>query len=280
MADAAKPFVLLDVRNDDEYESWKLEGEKRVTTVHVPYFDFIEDEDDAMAKLPKDRDIVVVCAQGDSSEMVADMLNEKGYKARNVVGGMVAYGEYLQPVKVPLRPDEEGRFEIWQLNRRGKGCLSYVIRSGDEAILVDPSRHVEQYEAFLDEIGAKPIWVLDTHVHADHVSGGPALAAKHAVPYFVDAGGDFELRKKVRRLEDGEEIRLGGDEGIRVESPSGRHARAHSRLDLVLDRPSLSSDGRYDLRRERGATRSRRSGGSVGQGALPHPEGPARHGAG
>ena len=33
MADAAKPFVLLDVRNDDEYESWKLEGEKGRTVL-------------------------------------------------------------------------------------------------------------------------------------------------------------------------------------------------------------------------------------------------------
>jgi glyoxylase-like metal-dependent hydrolase (beta-lactamase superfamily II)/rhodanese-related sulfurtransferase len=215
-ADAGDPVLLLDVRNDADFESWKLEGRKRIETVHVPYFEFIEDEDAAMAKLPKDREIVVVCAKGDSSEMIAEMINEKGMSARNVAGGMAAYGNYLQPVEVHLAPGEEGRFELWQLNRRGKGCLSYVIRAKDQAILVDPSRAEDQYEAFLEKLGARLLQVLDTHVHADHKSGGPEIAEKHGVPYHVAAGGDFALKKKVTPLEDGAEIRLGGDGGVRV----------------------------------------------------------------
>jgi glyoxylase-like metal-dependent hydrolase (beta-lactamase superfamily II) len=215
-ADAGDPVVLLDVRNDDDFEKWKLEGRMPLETLHVPYFDFIEDEEKAMAKLPKDRDIVVLCASGDSSEMIAEMINEKGMSAKNVAGGMGAYGGYLQPIEVPLAPEEKGRFEIWQLNRRGKGCLSYVVRAKDEAILIDPSRDEAQYDAFLRKLGVRLVQVLDTHVHADHVSGGPEMAAKHGVPYHVAAGADFELKKKVTELEDGAEIRLGGDGGVRV----------------------------------------------------------------
>lgn len=215
-ADAGKSLFLLDVRNDEDYASWKLEGRKPVETLHVPYFDFIEEEDESFAKVPMDREVVVLCAQGDSSEMIAEMLNERGGSARNVAGGMFAYGEYLQAVKVPLAKDEEGRFEVWQLNRRGKGCLTYVVRSKDEAIVVDPSRSIGQIEAFLDSIGARLVHVLDTHVHADHVSGGPELSSKHGVPYFVAAGADFELKKKVTELTDGEEIPLGGDDGVKV----------------------------------------------------------------
>lgn len=256
MADAGEPFVLLDVRNDDEYARWKLEGREPVETLHVPYFDFIEDEEGSMARIPKDRDVVVLCAQGDSSEMIADMLDEKGYSARNVAGGMVAYGEYLQPVKVPLRAEEAERFELWQLNRRGKGCLSYVIRSGGEAVVVDPSRHVDQYDSFLEKMGAKPVWVLDSHVHADHASGGPELAAKHGIPYFVDAGSDFELKKKVHLLEDGEEIRLGGDRGVRVKvqavktpghTPGSTSYWVADRYLLTGDTIFVRSVGRPDL---------------------------------
>jgi glyoxylase-like metal-dependent hydrolase (beta-lactamase superfamily II)/rhodanese-related sulfurtransferase len=215
-ADAGDPLLLLDVRNADDFERWRIEARRPLETVHVPYFDFIEDEEKAMASLPKSREVVVVCASGDSSEMVAEMLNERGFPARNVVGGMAAYGAYLEPVRVPVASEERGRFEIWQLNRRGKGCLSYVVRAKDEAIVVDPSRDVERYEALLKELGARLVQVLDTHVHADHVSGGPALAERNGAPYFVAAGTDFELRKKVTALADGAEIQLGGGGGVRV----------------------------------------------------------------
>jgi glyoxylase-like metal-dependent hydrolase (beta-lactamase superfamily II)/rhodanese-related sulfurtransferase len=216
-ADGGEPLVLLDVRNDEDFERWKLEGRKPLETVHVPYFDFIEDEERAAAQLPRGREIVVVCASGDSSAMVSELLSDKGLPARNVSGGMVAYGTYLEPVAVPLGPGEKGRFEIWQINRRGKGCLSYVVRGGEEAIVVDPSRDVAWYEAFLDELGARLVQVLDTHVHADHVSGGPELAKKRGAPYFVAAGEDFELRKDVTPIADRSEIRLGGDGGVSVQ---------------------------------------------------------------
>lgn len=216
-ADAGEPIVLLDVRNDEDFKSWKLEGRKPLETVHVPYFDFIEDEERAASLLPRNRQIVVVCASGDSSAMVSEMLNEKGLTAKNVEGGMVAYGSHLEPVRVPLSSEEKGRFEIWQLNRRGKGCLSYVVRAGGEAIVIDASRDVERYERFLDELGVRLVQVLDTHVHADHVSGGPELARRRGAPYFVAAGADFELRKNVTELPDRAEIRLGGDAGVRVE---------------------------------------------------------------
>jgi glyoxylase-like metal-dependent hydrolase (beta-lactamase superfamily II)/rhodanese-related sulfurtransferase len=215
-ADAGEPIVLLDVRNDEDFKRWKLEGRKPLETVHVPYFDFIEDEDRATSLLPRGRPIVVVCASGDSSAMVSEMLNEKGLTAKNVQGGMVAYGSHLEPVPVPLATGEKGRFEIWQLNRRGKGCLSYVVRAGGEAVVVDPSRDVERYESFLDKLGARLVQVLDTHVHADHVSGGPELARRRGAPYFVAAGSDFELKKNVTELADGAEIRLGGAGGVLV----------------------------------------------------------------
>jgi glyoxylase-like metal-dependent hydrolase (beta-lactamase superfamily II)/rhodanese-related sulfurtransferase len=216
-ADASEPLILLDVRNDEDFKRWKLEGRRPLETVHVPYFDFIEDEEQAVAKLPRDREIVVVCAAGDSSAMVAELLNEKGLSAKNVEGGMVAYGTYLEPVRVPLAREDEGRFEIWQVNRRGKGCLSYVVRAGREAILVDPSRHVEWFASFLEKLGARLVQILDTHVHADHVSGGPELARRLGARYFVAAGPDFELRKEVTPIEDGAEIQLGGEGGVRLQ---------------------------------------------------------------
>jgi len=215
--DRGDSILLLDVRNQDEHESWRLEARRPVDTVHVPYFDFIEDTEAALARVPRDRELVVLCAKGGSSEMVVELLGEAGVRARNVTGGMIAYGVYLDPVTLPLSAAEAARFTIWQVNRRGKGCLSYVIVSGGEAVVVDPSRHVEWYEAFVRAEGARIVHVLDTHIHADHVSGGPALALRLGVPYFVCAGKGFELRHPVTPLADGQQIRIGGEQGVSIE---------------------------------------------------------------
>lgn len=208
--DSGEPFLLLDVRNEEEYARWKVEGRHPVDTLHRAYFDYIEDET-LLDQVPRDRGpIYAICAKGDSSDLIAEMLRDHGADARNVAGGMIAYGEFLQPVRVPLDPDEESRFEIWQMNRRGKGCLSYVIRSGAEAVVVDPSRNIAEYEKFVEGLGAKIVDVFDTHVHADHISGGPALAPRHHARYFV-AG-----RPGIEGADDGEQIRLGGAEGVTV----------------------------------------------------------------
>jgi glyoxylase-like metal-dependent hydrolase (beta-lactamase superfamily II)/rhodanese-related sulfurtransferase len=208
--DSGSPLMLLDVRNDDEYEQWKIEGRRQVKIAHIPYFDFIEDEQAAVKRLPKSEgEIIAVCAKGGSSEMVAEILRGAGLPTRNLVGGMIAYGEYLDPVKVPLRQEEQTVLEIRQFNRRGKGCLSYAIISSGEAVVADPSRAIEIYESFLARAGARLTYVLDTHVHADHISGGPALAAKLGANYFVSAGAGFDLKQSTSSLKDGDEIRIG-----------------------------------------------------------------------
>jgi glyoxylase-like metal-dependent hydrolase (beta-lactamase superfamily II)/rhodanese-related sulfurtransferase len=254
--DRGEPVVLLDVRNQDEYESWKLEPRRPVETVHVPYFDFIEDGDAAIARVPRGRELVVLCAKGGSSEMVVELLKDAGVRAANVAGGMLAYGVYLEPVKLPLEAGEAGRFELWQVNRRGKGCLSYVVVSGGEAAVVDPSRHAEWYAAFVRERGARIVQVLDTHIHADHVSGGPELARRAQAPYYVSAGAGFELRLPVTPLGDGQQIRLGGDAGVSIEvrvirtpghTPGSTSFLVGGRYLLTGDTLFVASVGRPDL---------------------------------
>jgi glyoxylase-like metal-dependent hydrolase (beta-lactamase superfamily II) len=61
------------------------------------------------------------------------------------------------------------------------GCASYMVasRRSHEAAIVDPSIDTEQYEVLLEERGFRLRYVIDTHVHADHVSGARRLAARH-----------------------------------------------------------------------------------------------------
>jgi glyoxylase-like metal-dependent hydrolase (beta-lactamase superfamily II) len=254
--DRGEPVVLLDVRNLDQYESWKLEPRRPVETLHVPYFDFIEDGDAAIARVPRDRELVVLCAKGGSSEMVVKLLKDAGVRAANIAGGMIAYGIYLEPVRLPLEGGEADRFELWQVNRRGKGCLSYVIVSGGEAVVVDSSRRASWYEAFARERGARVVQVLDTHVHADHVSGGPELARLARAPYYVSAGAGFELRHAVAPLGDGQRIQLGGEAGVSIEvrviqtpghTPGSTSFLVGGRYLLTGDTLFVASVGRPDL---------------------------------
>ena len=169
---------------------------------------------------------------------------------------MLAYGAYLEAVRLPLEGEEAARFELWQVNRRGKGCLSYVIVSGGEAAVVDPSRHAEWYAGFTSERGARIVQVLDTHIHADHVSGGPELARRTGAPYFVSAGAGFELRQPVTPLADGRQIRLGGEAGVSIEvrvirtpghTPGSTSFLVCGRYLLTGDTLFVGSVGRPDL---------------------------------
>jgi len=74
---------------------------------------------------------------------------------------------------------------VVQLDRVGKGSLSYVLVSDGDAVLVDPGRHLARYEEVLNGLGATLAAVGGNHVHADYVSGARAAAERWHVPYFL-----------------------------------------------------------------------------------------------
>jgi glyoxylase-like metal-dependent hydrolase (beta-lactamase superfamily II) len=59
------------------------------------------------------------------------------------------------------------------------------VASGGEAIVIDPLRHVHVYLDLAAKRRLKIRAVIDTHGHADHISGGPALAAKAGAEYHL-----------------------------------------------------------------------------------------------
>jgi glyoxylase-like metal-dependent hydrolase (beta-lactamase superfamily II) len=69
-----------------------------------------------------------------------------------------------------------------QLRRTGKGCLSYIISSNSNAIIVDASLPIEVYETVLEQNHWSLIAVLETHIHADHLSRSKQVAEKFRVP--------------------------------------------------------------------------------------------------
>lgn len=89
------------------------------------------------------------------------------------------------------------------------GCASYLIasRQSHDAAVVDPSIEIEQYEALLRERGFRLRYVIDTHVHADHVSGARRLAAKYGAELCLHEAA--AVTYPFRGLKDGEVLELG-----------------------------------------------------------------------
>jgi hydroxyacylglutathione hydrolase len=89
------------------------------------------------------------------------------------------------------------------------GCASYLV--GDEtagdALVVDPAYSIEQYLAEADRLGVRIVRVLETHTHADHVSGHGRLALEHGVPVSVHADARAEYPHDA--LADGDEVVAG-----------------------------------------------------------------------
>lgn len=198
-------LFILDVRNNSDFEDWKIEGEN-FSYLNVPYFDLIDGVEDILDKLPTDKEILVVCAKEGSSVMVAEMLSEQGINVSYLEGGMKAWSEYMEPVKVG---DLSNGGELYQFVRLGKGCLSYMVVSNEEAAIIDPTRMTEVFTGFAQELGVTVKHVLDTHLHADHISGGRAIAKETGATYWLPPKDAGEVVFDYQPLEDGEEIKIG-----------------------------------------------------------------------
>lgn len=251
--DAGSPFAILDVRNRDEFEAWRIEGRTPVPTLGIPYYELVDLEDEeediaaAVARsaperlkhaLPREEPVLAVCAQGDTSAHVAEGLRRLGYRAFNLEGGMAAWGNHYETRAV----EDSGRLAILQVSRPARGCLGYLLASGGQALVVDAARHIQTYTRLAGERGWRITAVLDTHLQADHQSGGPALARAVGAAYRLhpyDAIHPEDLLPATfdyRHLEEGMSLAL-GEADVEV-----MHLPGHT-LGMV----NLRVDGRYLL---------------------------------
>lgn len=199
-------LFILDVRNQDEFKDWKIEGES-VEIINEPYFNLIDGVDSILDQIPENKPVVTVCAKGGSSEFVADLLEEAGKKeVYSLEGGMKAWSEHLRPVKIG---DLENGGAIYQFVRLGKGCLSYLVESNGEAAMIDANRMIDQYENFIEENHLTLKHVLDTHLHADHISGGRKLAEKAGAEYYLPPKDAGEVTYEYNQIQDGDVIQVG-----------------------------------------------------------------------
>ncbi len=174
--DSGESVTLLDARMGSEYEKWRIDG-GNVTSINIPYYEFLDDEisDDVLEQLPKETKFTVLCAKGGASEFVAGSLIEAGYDVNHLEEGMNGWAKIYEAVEVE---QYSGPGTVLQYQRPSSGCLGYFIYDGDEAAVIDPLRaFTDRYLEDAEELGVDLTYAIDTHIHADHISGIRNLVA-------------------------------------------------------------------------------------------------------
>lgn len=200
-----KDLFILDVRNADAFADWKIDGHK-FAYLNIPYFELLDGVEEILPQIPTDKDVLVVCAKEGSSIMVAEMLSDAGLDVAYLEGGMKSWSMYLEPIKVG---DLAGGGELYQFARLGKGCLSYMVISEGEAAIIDAVRFTDEFTNFAKEKNVTIKHVFDTHLHADHISGGRHIAAETGATYYLPSKDAEEVVFEYTALEDGLTVQIG-----------------------------------------------------------------------
>ncbi|MCT9097311.1 rhodanese-like domain-containing protein [Haloarchaeobius sp. HME9146] len=179
----SEDLLVVDTRGEESFEGWRLPDS--VNYPYKPGEEVEKAEFQSATGATEDETIVTICAIGRSSYAFADELTKLGYGDVAVLdGGMAAYSGAYDVTTVPTIDDS---VEVVQLQRRAKGCLGYVVSCTEtkQAAVIDATRQTDEFREAAEGAGYEVVAVFDTHVHADHVSGGRALADELGVPYYL-----------------------------------------------------------------------------------------------
>jgi glyoxylase-like metal-dependent hydrolase (beta-lactamase superfamily II)/rhodanese-related sulfurtransferase len=110
----------------------------------------------------------------------------------------------------------------------GLGCASYLIGCEAEGVaaVIDPDRDVDRYLEVAAARGLTITHIIETHLHADHVSGNTDLASRSGATIYVHEAAQAEFAHKA--LKDGDVLRLGNIEIL------ARHTPGHTPESISL----------------------------------------------
>ncbi|MFQ3308479.1 MAG: glyoxylase-like metal-dependent hydrolase (beta-lactamase superfamily II) [Candidatus Nanohaloarchaea archaeon] len=209
-------MLLLDVRAESEHEEWTIDaGEGEI--INEPYFELLEGlpKDFKEELRGEDREVIVICAKGGSSEYIASMIKEDlGLDIKNLKEGMNGWAEIYEKQTHQL-----GDGKLIQYMRPSSGCLAYMVKSQGEAAIIDPLRTFsDEYIEESEELK----YAIDTHIHADHVSGvrrlGESEETTPVIPEAVRERGVTYI-DDVKTVGDGETLQVGDIEIKAIHTP-------------------------------------------------------------
>ncbi|MEM4782303.1 MAG: MBL fold metallo-hydrolase [Halalkalicoccus sp.] len=225
--------TVLDVRVEQDFEEWRIDVEAS-QTINVPYYELLDGIDgDLIERLSASDRVVVVCPRGNSSRYITALLSAEGIEARNLSDGMNGWANLYEHETL----DIDTETTVLQYQRPSSGCLAYLVVSDGEAGVIDPlAAFVDRYVRDADAMDAEIRYAIDTHIHADHVSGVRGLAAETGAEIVlsepvVSRGVDFEVDRAVTN---GERLPLGESTIEVVHTPGHTTGMTAYRVEGVL----------------------------------------------
>jgi glyoxylase-like metal-dependent hydrolase (beta-lactamase superfamily II)/rhodanese-related sulfurtransferase len=201
---------IIDIRPLNEREEWFIPG-----SIHVDVYDKLKQHDTTVfddMHIDTSIPVVTVCAGGKVSLTAARLLIQKGYNASSLQNGMKGWS-----LSWNLAWQAFDNFEIWQIRRTGKGCLSYIIASGKEAIVIDASLPLEVYTELVSQHHLSVKYVIETHIHADHLSRSKELAQYYDIPLHLP--GPNKVQFEYSPIEAGTRFSIGAIELESISTP-------------------------------------------------------------
>jgi glyoxylase-like metal-dependent hydrolase (beta-lactamase superfamily II) len=193
-------MVVLDVRNKVDFGRFKVESPYPFVMQNISYFDFMEIEDECVAKVIKDKPVRIVCAKEGSAKFVAEILEKHGFKDLGyLAGGIKSWGNLLVPILI--NPGES--FELYQFIRPGKASASYGLINGAELMLFDPSRNIDFYLDFAKEHKCTLKKTFETHLQADYIAGSRLLSEKTGAEFLANKNDFSGAKIDYTQLQDG-----------------------------------------------------------------------------
>jgi glyoxylase-like metal-dependent hydrolase (beta-lactamase superfamily II) len=163
-----KDFLLLDVRNNEEFGRFKVEGPYPFKMINVPYMEFIEHEAESVAQVPAGETIRIVCAKEGSAKYVGEILTHQGFEdVAYLKEGIKSWGNMLAPVEIA----KSDTYRLFQFIRPGKASCSYALVWENEMMIFDPAKNIDAYLRFAEQQNARIIKTFETHRQADYISG-------------------------------------------------------------------------------------------------------------
>jgi glyoxylase-like metal-dependent hydrolase (beta-lactamase superfamily II) len=254
LLERGEPVTVLDIRKAGDHAEWAVPG-----SLHIDAYDALKAGASSAldaAMLPRDRPVVTVCGVGQTAALATERLRARGYDARTLAGGMRAWSLVWNRAEVPL-PGSAAR--VLQVRRTGKGCLSYLVAAGGQAIVIDASVDPAVYLDLARREGWAISAVLDTHIHADHLSRSRELAQRTGATLYLPA--QDRVAYPFTPLRDGDSLAV-GDGGLEAWHTAGHTPEAMTylldgRAAFTGDTLFLAAVGRPDLHTDAAGTRAK-----------------------
>ncbi len=226
--ETGKPLTLLDVRSAADRATWAIPG-----SLHVDAYAALKAHNphalDGVV-LPTDVPVVTICNVGHVSQIASEQLEARGINASSLEGGMHAWSLSWNTAEVPL---PSSKTQVIQIRRVGKGCLSYLIGSGKEAVVLDASLEPEVYLNIARSHDWSITAVLDTHIHADHLSRSRLLAEQSAATVYLP--DQQRVMYRFMPLRHGSTIQVGEASLMVIQTPG----HTVESMSYLLDRQAL-----------------------------------------